>query len=118
MAREPKKYMLLRDLPGVKAGAQLVYNPEDDRWMLTDIGGIGFRPHFMDAHPDWFATVEPENGWHISSRSDYATQVIVSDPSKTISINFSMNGWIDQVAETTFRLAQEYVAWKNGTQAR
>jgi len=53
-----KKYRLLRDLPGVKAGAVSKVRNFDDR-IVYFFGEMAIPESELDFHPDWFEEVKP-----------------------------------------------------------
>jgi hypothetical protein len=56
-----KKYRLLRDLPGLKAGAVFTYDPRVNGYVYYGPYGLaGYSREVVENSPDWFKTLDEE----------------------------------------------------------
>lgn len=68
---EYKKYRLLKDLPGLKAGAVFIYDPRVDGYVYEGVDGFaGYSAETVENSPDWFKPLDeeitPEAWWACS----------------------------------------------------
>ena len=68
---EYKKYRLLKDLPGLKAGAVFTYDHRVDGYVYEGvIGFAGYSAEVVENSPGWFKTLDeeinPEAWWACS----------------------------------------------------
>lgn len=48
------KYILLKDMPGAKAGSVLHYHAANKSYVFDMTYGLSFPAIFIENHPDWF----------------------------------------------------------------
>jgi hypothetical protein len=65
---EYKKYRLLKDLPGLKAGAVFTYDHRANGYVYEGLNGFaGYSTEVVENSPDWFKTlaeeIKPEAWW-------------------------------------------------------
>jgi len=68
---EYKKYRLLKDLPGLKAGAVFTYDHRVNGYVYEGANGFaGYSTEVVESSPDWFNTLDeeitPEAWWAYS----------------------------------------------------
>ncbi len=87
MSKEPKRYRLLKDLPGVKASAIFTEDYGDDTYGYNSDNGedCRIRRWNVEMFPQWFEEIKEQKDWEIVAGGEADFEIFLEDsPEKRI----------------------------------